>query len=192
MKQLSVLVFALFCATLAYGQIEFKPTIGVNFTDVSKDPASGEAKGRTGWQFGASAIIGRKFYVEPGVLFLQKTAEFTSATTEELNFKSQLKGLRIPVAVGYHLLGSEESTAALRVFGGPSVFFLTGVDSGPLSKDDFESPTWGLFAGAGLDIWILFLDLQYEWSLTDVSGFTDFDVGKTRSFFINTGIRLAF
>jgi len=96
------------------------------------------------------------------------------------------------VAVGYHLLGNEESLAALRILGGGSAFFMTGVDAEGANKEDFKSPSWGLFAGAGLDIWILFLDVKYEWSLTDVSSLTQFDVGKYRSFYSNLGVRIKF
>jgi len=192
MRQTILFVAAMLVSSLAFGQWELKPTVGINFTDVSKNPDNGEVQGRTGWQFGASAIFGRKFYVEPGVLYVKKSTEFTENTTNPDIFNTDLSGLRIPVAVGYHLLGSEETTAALRVYGGASAFILTSVDTEGLDKDDFESPTWGVFAGAGLDIWILFLDLQYEWSLTDVTSVTQFDLGKSRSFFLNAGIRLAF
>jgi hypothetical protein len=98
------------------------------------------------------------------------------------------------VTVGYHLLGNEESLASLRILGGASAFFVTNVDAdeGDPDKSDFKSPSWGLYAGAGLDIWILFLDVKYEWSLTDVSSITDFDVGKYRSFYANLGVRVRF
>ena len=192
MKQISVLTIALFLSTLAFGQWELKPTIGFNVTNVSKDPATGKAKGQLGWQFGASALIGNKFYVEPGLLFVKKSTKYTEQGQSSADLTTDLNGLRIPVAVGYHLLGGEETTLALRVFGGASAFIVTNVKAEGFEKDDFESPTWGLFAGAGLDIWILFFDLQYEWSLTDVSSVTQFDVGKTRSFFFNTGVRLQF
>ncbi len=192
MRQTILFVAAMLVSSLAFGQWELKPTIGFNITNVSKDPVDGEARGQFGWQFGASAIFGRKFYVEPGVLYVKKSTEFTVQGQNPLDTKTNLNGLRIPVAVGYHLLGSEETTAALRVFGGASAFIVTSVDTEGLDKDDFESPTWGVFAGAGLDIWILFIDLQYEWSLTDVTSVTQFDLGKSRSFFANAGIRLAF
>lgn len=192
MKPIILFVLALFVSTLAFGQVEFKPTIGLNITNASEDPLSGKADGQAGWQFGASFLFGNKFYIEPGVHYLQRSIGFSSETIDELNFDATWNGLRIPVALGLHLLGSEESTAALRAFGGASAFILTGVDAGIFDKDDFESPTWGVFAGAGLDIWILFVDLKYEWSLTDVASIDDFNLGQKRSLFANAGIRLAF
>jgi len=178
--------------TVAYAQVALKPALGFNISDVSKDPATGEAKGKAGWQIGASALIGKKFYIEPGLFFMHNSTEFTSSSSNNDDFEAQLKGIRIPVALGLHLLGNEESPVDIRVFGGPSLFMVTSVDAEPLTKDDFESPQWGVFAGAGIDFLIFFVDLKYEWSLTDVSGVTDFDVGKRRSFFTNAGVRLRF
>jgi hypothetical protein len=34
------------------------------------------------------------------------------------------------------------------------------------------------------------VDLAYEWSLTDVLSVASFDVGKSKSLFINAGIKL--
>ncbi|WP_215223089.1 outer membrane beta-barrel protein [Echinicola shivajiensis] len=192
MKKLILIFVAVLIATMAHAQVELKPTIGLTFSNVTKDPDSGEAKAKIGYQFGASVLFGDKFYVEPGLFFAQKSTKFSDTNTSGDDLDMDLKGLRIPVAVGYHLLGSEDSAIGLRVFGGGSTFIVTGVNGEGLDKDDFESPTWGVFAGAGLDFTILFLDAKYEWSLTDVSGLTDFDIGKTNSFFVNAGIRLSF
>jgi hypothetical protein len=189
MKKLSTILAVLFFSSVAYAQTEIKPTIGINSTNVSQDPATGEATGKIGWQFGASVLIGNEFYIEPGLFYMHSTTDFSS-TDDDFDFETQLRGLRLPVALGFHIIGNEESAIDLRVFGGPSAYFLTGVDSGPFDRDDFESTQFGLFAGAGLDLFIFFLDLKYEWSLTDLSSVQDFDIGQRRAFFTNAGIRL--
>jgi len=192
MKKISLLLATSFIMVASYAQVELKPAIGLNITDVSKDPDTGKATGQAGFQFGASVLIGDKFYVDPGIFWVKKSTKFVEegSTVDEL--KLDMSGIRIPVAVGYHLLGDEESLAALRVFGGGSAFFVTSVDAEGAAKSDFNSPTWGVFAGAGLDIWILFLDVKYEWSLTDVASVTDFDIGKHKGFFSNVGVRIKF
>lgn len=190
MKKLVFSVLAVFCFFWAEAQSEIKPAIGINVTNVSEDPVTGEAQGQVGWQFGGSILFGEKFYFEPGIFYTHNSLEFTSESDQDYDFESDIKGIRVPVAVGLHLLGTQESAIDLRAFGGASGFFITDVDAGILDKDDFESPQWGVFAGAGLDFLFLFLDLKYEWSLTDVSGISNFDVGKRRSFFLNVGIRL--
>jgi hypothetical protein len=192
MKKFSLLVAAFVLSVATYAQVELKPAIGLTITDVSKDPYSGKAKGRAGYEIGGTVLIGKKFYLEPGVFFTKKSTEFVVEGTSVGDLKLNMTGIRVPVAVGYHLLGNEESLAALRIMGGGSAFFVTGVDSEGADKSDFSSPTWGVFAGAGLDIWILFLDIKYEWSLTDVSSVTDFDIGKHKALFADIGVRIKF
>ena len=192
MKKFTLILIVLFMAIAAYSQVELKPAIGINVTNVSKDPDTGNSKGQVGYQVGASVLIGKKFYVDPGIFYVKKSTQFVEEGTTPQELKLNMSGIRIPVAVGYHLFGNEESLAALRILGGGSAFFMTSVDAEGANKEDFKSPSWGLFAGAGLDIWILFLDVKYEWSLTDVSSITQFDVGKYRSFYSNLGVRIKF
>ncbi len=192
MKKIFLIIALLSVTTWSMAQVELKPTIGFNITDVSKDPASGKAKGQAGFQIGASVLIGDKFYVDPGIFWVKKSTQFVEEGVSPTELDLDMSGIRIPVVIGYHLLGHEESLASLRILGGASAFFVTSVDAEGVNKDDFNSPSWGVFAGAGLDIWILFLDVKYEWSLTDVASVTDFDIGKHKGFFSNAGVRIKF
>jgi len=169
-------------------QLELKPAIGITFTDVSQDPAGGEAQGKVGWQLGGTVAYGKKLYLEGGAFYAVKSTEFTSATASP-DLTTNVSGIRIPVAIGYHLLGSEKSPFGLRLFGGGAAFIVTSVDAPGLTKDDFESPTYGVFAGAGLDIAFVFVELSYEWSLTDVSSVSTLDVGQSRSLYASAGVR---
>lgn len=188
---IAVLFLALLVAGQACAQAELKPGIGITYSDMSKSPANGEVTGQLGWQLGGSVLIGQKFYGEGGVFYATKSTAFTESSAK-LEFTNDINGLRIPVALGFHLIGEQKSQFALRVFGGGSAFIVTSVSAPGASKDDFTSPTWGVFAGAGLDIFMFFVDLQYEWSLSDVSSLSTVDIGKSRSFIANAGIRLAF
>lgn len=174
----------------SYSQVELKPAAGVNFTSYSKDPESGTTSARVGWQFGGTVSYGDKFYGEGGIFWSYKSNEIEQITNNQ-TFKTSISGLRFPVMVGYHLLGKETGIVGLRAFGGGSLFLITSVDAEGLTKDDFTSPTYGVFLGAGVDISMFFLDFKYEWSLSDVSSITSFDVGKSRTFFINGGVRIS-
>jgi hypothetical protein len=100
-----------------------------------------------------------------------------------------LKGLRVPLALGINLLGSEKSTLTLHGFGGLSGFFIMS-DNTP-SNIDLNKANWGLFAGAGIDIWKIFVDVSYEWSLSELStNVNNAQIGATRSLFINGGLRI--
>lgn len=191
MKRTLLITAILLISLAGYSQWVLKPGIGINLTDFSKD-GNGDAKAKVGWQIGASAAFGKKIYFEPGIFYVEKSTEYTSSAGGSTDdFKASLSGIRVPLAVGINVLGSEKSTVTLHAFGGASGFFITSTDE--INKDSLNTANFGLFAGAGLDFWKLFLDLSYEWSLTNIQKHVDqIDIGKTRTFFITAGIRLNF
>ena len=174
----------------SYAQIEIKPAIGINFTGFSQDPENATTSSQLGWQLGGTVSFGDKLYGEGGIFWTYKSNEISENDTN-FTFSTSQSGIRIPAMVGYHLLGSGGGLVGLRAFGGASVYIVTKVDALDLTKEDFNTASWGVFLGAGVDISMFFVDLKYEWSLTDVSSVTSFDVGKSRSLFVNAGIRLS-
>jgi hypothetical protein len=179
----------LFSTSISFAQLKLKPAIGINFTDFSEDPESGETSAKVGWQIGGTVLIGDKFYGEGGIFWTYKSNEYNS-DDDQITFNTEISGIRIPAMIGYHLLKEEATLIGLRAFGGASVLIVTTVNALELTKDDFNDASWGVFLGAGLDISMFFVDLKYEWSLTDVSSVASFDVGKSRSIFINAGVKL--
>ncbi len=168
---------------------ELKPAVGLSWTGVSKDPASGDTQAKLGWQIGGTVLLGEKLYFEGGAFYAKKSTDITAVSaSQSIDFKG-VSGVRIPAMIGYRFGGGAESLA-LRIFGGGSAFIVTSVDVEGLSKSDFESPTYGLFAGAGLDFLFLFTDLAFEWSVTDVAKTSTIDVGQSKSLFLNVGVRL--
>src|SRR6478609_5758009 len=90
-----------------FAQITIKPAMGINFTDWSKDQTLGEFQSKVGYQFGGSVAIGRKFYFEPGLFYVQKTTEFINTGGGAGDAEFKLKGVRIPAAIGLNLFGSQ-------------------------------------------------------------------------------------
>jgi hypothetical protein len=186
--------FIVFCICLVgtvvlNAQVEIKPAIGVNFTDFSKNPEGGETKAKVGYQVGGTVAFGKKLYFEPGIFWQKQSTEYNSGNSNQSDIDFELSGIRIPLAVGYKLLGDENSGFGLRGFGGLSAFFLTHVKD--LDKDDFNNACFGAFLGGGVDISFIFAELQYQWQLTNVQDdVSQIDVGKSRTLFINAGVRL--
>ncbi|PZX48443.1 outer membrane beta-barrel protein [Algoriphagus chordae] len=179
------LVVALIVSFGVNAQATFKPGVGVNFSSVSD--ADDGVKGKAGWQLGGSVAFGEKFYFEPGVFF-QKQALVDENTTADDDVAT-FNGIRVPVAVGLDVLGNNDSLFGLRVFGGGSGFFVTKV-SDNLNKDDIETTKWGVFAGAGVDITFIYVDLSYEWSLTNIQkDVSNIDLGKSRGLYLTAGFR---
>lgn len=191
-NMLGLTVFSLvFLLGQAYAQLEIKPAIGINATNFSENPVSGETSANVGWQLGGTIKMGDKLYGEGGIFWTYKSTKYEEADTT-FTFNTEISGIRIPAMIGYHLLGEGAGSLGLRAFGGASVFIVTQVNAFELTEDDFNKASWGVFLGAGLDFSILFLDVKYEWSLTDVSSVTNFNVGKSKSLFVNAGVRLSF
>lgn len=191
-NMLGLTVFSLvFLLGQAYAQLEIKPAIGINATNFSENPVSGETSANVGWQLGGTIKMGDKLYGEGGIFWTYKSTKYEEVDTT-FTFNTEISGIRIPAMIGYHLLGEGAGSLGLRAFGGASVFIVTQVNAFELTEDDFNKASWGVFLGAGLDFSILFLDVKYEWSLTDVSSVTNFNVGKSKSLFVNAGVRLSF
>ncbi len=165
-----------------------KPAVGFNITDVSKTPGEGNAVGRIGWQAGVSIAYGDGLYGEAGIFFAKKSTEFP-ANTNGQEYTSNFEGIRIPLTIGYQIVGNEKSATGLRIFGGTSFLFITDVETLNYTKDDFKSATTGVFTGLGADLLFLFAEAKYEWSLTEISKVETFDIGKQRSLFVSAGLR---
>jgi hypothetical protein len=196
MKKLLLSFGVLLLAVLSgFSQATLKPSLGFSFNNFS-ETNTGDFQGKVGVQLGASVAFGKKVYVEPGIFYVGKAAEFssTSGMSNPVTDDLVIRGLRVPVAVGVGVLGNEETFASLRAFGGASGFFVTGVGDA-LDKDDIASPTWGVFAGAGVDFWIMFAELSYEWSVTEAgtirrpSALDNIDIGKSRTLFLTLGLK---
>lgn len=190
MKKILLFMAACGLVTVLHAQVTFKPGAGINVTDFSKDVQSGESKGKIGWQLGGSFVFGNKVYFEPGLFYVGKSTEVRSDLPDADEFKANIKGFRVPVAVGINLIGKEQSTVAVRAFGGASGFFITSVGD-DIDEDEINKTNWGVFAGAGLDFSIIFVEAAYEWSVTNVQKDVSLvDVGKSRSFYVTAGLRL--
>ena len=187
-KLLIVSVLFFLSGGLLQAQV-IKPAVGMNFTDFSKDVNTGKFKSKVGYQVGASVAFGKKVYIEPGVYYVKKSTQFVDESTNADDIKYDLSGFYVPVSVGIGLLGDKSTLASLRAFGGASTFILT--DSKNLTKADLNSASFGVFAGAGVDFSILFVEAKYEWSLSNIQKeVSQIDVGKSRSLYFNAGIRI--
>ena len=187
MRTLSLLAATMFLTVSTYAQVTLKPHVGLNLTNVTVTGT--DASGQAGALAGLSVAFGKKFYFEPGLQYVAKSTDISSSTNPSFPDNLSLKGLRVPLALGINLLGSEKSTLTLHGFGGLSGFFIMS-DNTP-SNIDLNKANWGLFAGAGIDIWKIFVDVSYEWSLSELStNVNNAQIGATRSLFINGGLRI--
>ena len=189
------LILALGISMMLQAQVAIKPAFGLNATHLTTEHVDWKSEGRLGYQFGVGVLVGEKFYFEPGVYWATVSQNMTDANDpneQPDEFKHTISAIRVPVMLGYHILGNEESLADLRLFAGPGVSFVTGVNSDhdDLSKDDFKNMMFDVDVGAGIDVWFLFLEWHYIFGLTPV--FNEGSDAKFQTFYGNLGIRLRF
>jgi len=177
---------------VSFSQTTVKVTFGINSSRLSTDLGTWSNEARIGYQAGGSWLFGNKFYVEPGIYWATLSSDMVHKDEIDLNFNNKVGMFRIPVFAGYHILGdASESFFNLRVFGGPSIAFVTTVEeSVGLTKSDFNKVLWGANAGLGVNVWWLFLDMGYEWGLNDVFSHDELGTAKAKAFWANIGIRL--
>jgi len=101
--------------------------------------------------------------------------------------------LRIPVVVGYSF-GEVYGDFSFRVFTGPNaaINLSSKTDDDPIiEEDDIKSAIFGWNAGLGVDISIIFIDLGYEFGLSEVFENVDGAV-RNNLFYANAGVRIRF
>jgi len=201
MKTLFSLVF--FTAFIAcQAQVEIRPYLGANFSNVSKTPDGTSTKAKLGGQIGASMMIGNRFHLNPGIAYFSRSTEFSSSG--DLNTDQTVEGVIIPILVGYRFVDpTTEPFLNFRLFAGPSLMFLTTrkYDNGEFNDVvDWNDSQWGAQVGAGLDVSIFFVDFTYEFGLTNTNDGIKEDQGfvgsfgdiKQNTFMVNAGVRLSF
>jgi len=150
---------------------------GVNLAKINADFASEE--NRLGYQIGAWARIGgASFYVQPEAYVGSKGNKFISFTNDSNNEiaaegKVKFTTLDIPV-----LLGTKFGAKNLnfRVMAGP-VLSLVLDDSSTFNSaydqatdfHNYKNQTFGVQAGAGVDVGNISVDLRYEAGLSNIS-----------------------
>ena len=184
-------IISLLASTMAYSQLSLRPQVGINFPSFSEAlPENGEFSSEVGFQFGADLQIGGSFYFQPGINW--ETSKLSTDNAGEM----KISNINVPVMVGFKLFENEESRAfGLRIFAGPNFAFNVNKDLDEsltdIEEDDIKDFQLSGIAGAGVDLWIIFVDLGYKFGLSDFFDADHLD-GRVSYFIANAGIRLGF
>lgn len=177
-------------------QVSIKPHIGMNLSVLSSDVIDYEDPGfRLGFMGGIGVKVGEDFYFEPGLQWTYNTFELVHESDESLDHLSIIRGLRVPVLVGFQF-GKNEDFLRFRIFAGPSATFILGVNdennnAGVPNKNDINSVIWSGNAGIGLDVWFLYIELGYEFGLSNYySNTRDYGDGKQIVSWLTVGANL--
>ncbi len=198
-KLLFILGFLLVGQTILLGQFELRPTVGITRSSI-KDFTEVELKSEVGFTFGVDVMFGSRVYGQGGLHY--ETTKNSLHPDAGGSSSLKVSKVRIPLLLGYKLFDSDtDHFFNIRAFTGPNVSLVTSVDDGEsplgINKDDFKSSVFGWNAGVGVDILVFFVDLNYQFGLSEV--FEDLDIqgiegqnSKNNIFYLNAGLRLKF
>jgi hypothetical protein len=194
-KNLLFTLILAFAFTAGYAQLDLKPCVGLTVAKFDSHPVLNtddtlHTNGKIGYQVGASLAIGRKLYVEPGVFYTKLNQDMSPTNIEKSDFNYSAGFVRIPVNFGFQFIGSTTSFAGLKIFLGPSLLIPVGIKENDytIAKENVTSPQFDIAAGAGINVWFIFLDISYGWGLTPQ--FVDDPIeAKMQSLYVNMGFR---
>jgi len=193
MKKFSLILFVMMLFTsVSFSQTQVKIAFGINSSALFPDNVDLKKTADIGWQMGGSWMLGDKLYFEPGIYYSNFTSNLQSTDSTSFDYTSKIDMFRVPVFIGYHILGNaSDSFFNLRVFGGPTASFVTKVaETNTFKKDDFSKVLWGVDAGIGINVWWVFVDVGYEWGLNKVFTHDTYGSAKTRALWVNAGVRI--
>ena len=172
MKKIIILIFLLLPAGFIYGQFTIGIKVGYNASKLSTNIDSVKTNFKSGFQIGAFARIGKRFYLQPELYYTTQGGVFTSNVT---NWKQNVKigSMNVPVLVGFQLIKGE--FVNLRILAGPAASFVVnksvteaGGVTGPITNADLNSVNWSIQAGGGVDLWKFTLDVRYQFGLNEL------------------------
>lgn len=178
----------------ATAQFSLRPQIGYNSSVITKNFNDLTFGTEAGFQFGIDAQIGRDFYIQPGIIWESANNELRESLNTN-TISMQVNRIRIPVMLGYKLLGSETSGLIdFRAYTGPNVSFVVDKDldnTSLISKNDFKNAVYGWNAGIGLDLALLFVDAGYSFGLSEIFE-SMASSARNNIFYANVGVRIGF
>jgi hypothetical protein len=171
MKKQILLVAALLSIITASAQFSIGPKIGYMSTKLSTDINEIESSLKDGLIVGAFARFGNKFYIQPEINWYTSGTVFKRPELESLSpFEQEIKleNIQIPLFVGVKLL--DLKLVNLRATGGLTANFVVDktiitLDDenyiNPIKESDINDIHWGFQVGAGVDVLMFTLDVQY-------------------------------
>jgi len=174
MKKITLLIAAVLMSAVMYGQFHIGPQIGYATSNLTLNGADIQSSMHNNFLVGVFARIGNKVYLQPELNYITQgnTFQFSHGTIQQ---KVDLKSIQVPLSLGFQLLNLK--VVKLRVFGGVTANFVVNKDVSPaeginltgnyLTVDNFKNTNYQYQFGAGVDVFMLTLDVKYYGGISD-------------------------
>ena len=195
MKKLLLVAVICFFSSALFAQLASPISLGVHgglvSTKIDTDLSNIKENSENGMMLGAFARINlNKWYIQPELNYVKRKSSFSQEVPVLGTVKTDLetKSIDVPILLGYKLV--KLPLFKLRTFAGPVASFKIDDKIKSAFDDaadaDFKNAVWNAKVGAGIDVWKLTLDVDYEFGLTDVS--SEF-LKKNKMFNVTLGFR---
>jgi hypothetical protein len=158
-------------AGAAHAQLAVNPQLGANFTQLTNTPNAVTSKAAVGFQLGVDLRLGDRLYFQPGAFFGRSATviEYAYADTAVIEDNLIRTTAKVKALLGYNLV--DAAPFRLRVNVGPTYDVLLSVDSKDdkidFNKDDYNSGSFNMDAGLGVDISLFTLEAGVSYGLSN-------------------------
>lgn len=171
MKKLFLLFVGLLSINIASAQFTLGPKVGYMSTKLPNDINEIESNLKEGLIVGAFARIGSKLYLQPEINWYTSGTIFKRPQLQSLSpFEQEIKleSIQIPLFVGVKLI--DLKLFNLRATGGVAANFVVNKEIitlkgdnyiRPIQESDINDVHWGFHVGAGVDVLLFTVDVQY-------------------------------
>jgi hypothetical protein len=187
MKKIIITSFFLLATmyTFAQAQLAIGVKAGPNFAKLDGTSAEGTFKNRTGYHFGAFALIKlTKIGIQPEILFSQQGSKIK---TDQGDFDANFSYINIPVIIKLY------TVAGINLQAGPQFGFLSRAEIDDTNvKESVKNSDVSLALGAGWDLpFGLTLDARYNLGLSKINeNDPTFDKIKNQVWQVSVGYKL--
>jgi len=166
-----------FLLTLVLGSVsaqsQFNPQAGMVFTTFLNTPDNFEASANLGLVAGADFRLGKRFYFQPGVFYMNTATAILPTGQDSFKITTTRNSLRIKALAGFNIINREQFK--LRINTGPSFDYVlnikekltNGVAFTP-NDSRYNTNILNWQAGLGLDVSFITLEVGYSLGLSRV------------------------
>ena len=198
MKKALIILFILFTSFYGITQVNFGLRGGITTAKLYTNLSDYNSESILGYQGGAflRIFLGKHPFLQPECYFTQKGGNLLNSD-EKNEWEVKLNSIDVPVLIGLKFL--DLKVVKFTVYGGPVVSFISkktvkyyedGIQVIPPDpEENIKDTSWGLQAGASIDVLFLTIDVRHEWGLSDLIKNSDTEL-KSGVWLIGLGFRL--
>lgn len=185
MKKLCFILIGVLAVLNVNAQFTFGPKVGYTTSKLTTDQSEISTSFKNSFNFGAFARIGNKIYIQPEINWYISGTVFKPVQLGSLSpFEQEitLNNVQVPLFLGFELI--DLKAVKFRAAAGPTANFVVNKTIEtfqgtnyiePIKEGDINSIHWGFQFGAGLDVLMFTLDVQYILGLSNLIDTVEID-----------------